>query len=213
MFSSGYATISSAIPAFAKRGDLLICDKGISHALQTGVLLSRSNTFWFKHNDVEDLERVLIEVEKHQIAKHMNMDRPPVRKFLVLEGLYPNYGDIAVRRCSCVLLLLLTPCSEQPLARFLELRKRHCFRVILDDSFGMGVLGTTGRGTFEHQGLDASAIDILTGSMANALGSVGGYCAGKREMVYHQRLNAAGYVFSASSPPYLLVATSAAMNM
>jgi serine palmitoyltransferase len=133
VFSSAYATVSSTIPAFAKRGDFLICDKGISHSLQTGVLLSRANAYWFKHNDPEDLERVLIEVEKHQLEKGMDMDRPPVRKFLVVEGLYPNYGDVA------------------PLARYLELKKRHCFRIMLDDSFGLGALGATGRGVVEHQ--------------------------------------------------------------
>jgi serine palmitoyltransferase len=121
VFSSGYATISSCIPAFAKRGDLLICDKGISHALLTGILLSRSNTYWFKHNDVEDLERVLLEVEKYQKSKGMSLDAPPVRKFLIIEGLYPNYGDIA------------------PVKKYLELKERHCFRIIMDDSFGLGV--------------------------------------------------------------------------
>ena len=74
VYSSNYASISSVIPAFAKRGDIVVCDKvfvsfrlvvlfpphveppttqGISHALQTGVLLSRSTTYWFKHNDPE----------------------------------------------------------------------------------------------------------------------------------------------------------------
>ncbi len=49
--------------------------------------------------------------------------------------------------------------------------------------------------------------------MANSLGSVGGFCIGQKEMIYHQRLNASGYVFSASSPPYLLVAACLALGM
>ena len=195
VFSSGYATVSSTIPAFAKRGDFLICDKGISHALQTGVLLSRSNVYWFKHNDVEDLERVLLEVEKEQKSKGVNMDRPSMRKFLVIEGLYVNYGDIA------------------PLDKMLKLRARHCFRVVMDDSCGFGTLGATGRGTLEHLGIPFDDVDILTSSLANSIGAVGGFCIGKKEVIYHQRLNAAGYVFSASSPPYLLVASCKALSM
>ncbi len=194
VFSSGYATVSSTIPAFAKRGDFLICDKGIGHAMQTGVLLSRANAYWFKHNDPEDLERVLLEVEKHQKSKGMNMDRPPVRKFLVIEGLYGNYGDVA------------------PLKRYVELKKRHCFRIMMDDSMGFGVLGATGRGCLEHEGVPLSQVEVLTASLSNALGSVGGFCVGQKDMIYHQRLNAAGYVFSASSPPYLLVAACAALR-
>ncbi len=67
VFSSGYATVSSTIPAFAKRGDVVVCDKGISHSLQTGVLLSRATAYWFKHNDPEDLERVLLEIERQWV--------------------------------------------------------------------------------------------------------------------------------------------------
>ncbi len=53
----------------------------------------------------------------------------------------------------------------------------------------------------------------MTSSLSNSLGSVGGFCIGKKEVVYHQRLNAAGYVFSASSPPYLLMAASKALSL
>lgn len=195
VFSSGYATASSTLPAFAKRGDFLIIDKGISHSLQTGVHLSRANAYWFKHNDVEDLERVLLEVEREQKLKGTDMERPKMRKFLVIEGLYPNYGDVA------------------PIAEMLKLRERHCFRVFLDDSFGFGALGAKGRGTLEHVGVPIDSVDIITGSLANSLGSVGGFCVGRKEVVYHQRLNAAGYVFSASAPPYLMVSASKALSL
>lgn len=104
VFSSAYATVSSTIPAFCKRGDIVICDKGVSHSLQTGVLLSRSNPYWFKHNDPEDLERVLLEIEQEQKQKKVNLDKPQQRKFVIVEGLYPNYGDMA------------------PLPRYLELK-------------------------------------------------------------------------------------------
>lgn len=65
----------------------------------------------------------------------------------------------------------------------------------------------------ERLGLAFTDIDIVTSSLSNSLGSVGGFCVGKKEVVYHQRLNAAGYCFSASSPPYLLVAASSALEL
>lgn len=195
VFSSGYATVSSTIPAFAKRGDFLICDKGISHSLQTGVLLSRSNAYWFKHNDPEDLERILKEIDQSQREKGVNMDKPKERKFLVIEGLYQNYGDIA------------------PVAKYLELKEKYNFRIVLDDSVGFGGLGKSGKGTLEFLGIDYEAVDIITSSLANAVGTVGGFCIGKKEVVYHQRLNAAGYCFSASSPPYLLIAGTKALSL
>jgi serine palmitoyltransferase len=65
----------------------------------------------------------------------------------------------------------------------------------------------------EHLGVDVNDVDIICSSLGNSIGSVGGFCIGKKEVVYHQRLNAAGYVFSASSPPYLLVSACTALSM
>jgi serine palmitoyltransferase len=53
------ATVSSVIPAFLKRGDLVICDEGVSWAVQSGIDLSRCYVKEFKHNDMSDLERIL----------------------------------------------------------------------------------------------------------------------------------------------------------
>lgn len=199
VFSSNYATISSTVPCFAKRGDYVICDKGVSHALQTGVLLSRCNARWFSHNDPQDLERVLQEVkrEQQQLDKKWDEDKPQQRTFVLIEGLYPNYGDIA------------------PLDKIVDLkvRKGYKFRIILDDSLALGVLGKTGRGTLEHYQLPLNSVDILTGSLANTLGSVGGFLVARKEVVAHSRLNSTGYVFSASSPPYLLMAASKALEL
>ena len=58
-YSDAVSCVASAGPAFSKRGDLLILDDGVNHALRTGATLSRSTCLWFKHNDMEDLERVL----------------------------------------------------------------------------------------------------------------------------------------------------------
>jgi serine palmitoyltransferase len=52
MYSDGASAATSAVAAFAKRGDLLVVDEGVYEALQTGVTLSRANVVYFKHNDM-----------------------------------------------------------------------------------------------------------------------------------------------------------------
>lgn len=58
-YSDGSSTVSSAIPAFSKRGDLLIVDEGCSDAVRIGVELSRSTVVTFRHNDMADLRKIL----------------------------------------------------------------------------------------------------------------------------------------------------------
>lgn len=92
IYSYGFSTIASAIPAYSKRGDVIFVDEGVHFAIQKGLNASRSVIRYFKHNDVEDLERVLKEQEKEDLR---NPKKAKVtRRFLVVEGLYLNYGDI-----------------------------------------------------------------------------------------------------------------------
>jgi len=191
IYAYGFATVSSAIPAFAARGDLLICDKGVSYALQTGIKLSRSEVIWFEHNDMADLERVLQKVKQDDQKYKRKLNR----RFIVIEGLYPNYGDLA------------------PLTKIMELKKKYCYRLIMDDSFGIGSIGKTGRGTCEVFGVAPRDIEILTGGLESTASSVGGFCCGSQGVIFHQRLNAAGYVFSASLPPLLAVAAHETFNI
>lgn len=192
-YSDSATTISSAIPAFAKKGDLTIVDQGVEENVQTGINLSRSTVRTFKHNDMDDLERVLQGVaEEDKRLKRNVLDQ---RRFIVVEGLYRNYGDLC------------------PLPRLLELKAKYCYRLILNEALSFGVLGATGRGLAEMHGVDVREIEIVTMSMAHSLASVGGLCIGTTQVVDHQRLSAAGYCYSASAPPFVSAAASAALRM
>jgi 7-keto-8-aminopelargonate synthetase-like enzyme len=68
IYSQGFSCISSAIPAFAKRGDIIVADEGVSFAVQKGLQISRSVIHWFKHNDMQDLERVLAKVSSKEVG-------------------------------------------------------------------------------------------------------------------------------------------------
>ena len=67
IYSQAFSTVSSVIPAFAKRGDILVCDESINFGLQKGVQISRSHVKYYKHNDMEDLERILLEIQADQV--------------------------------------------------------------------------------------------------------------------------------------------------
>jgi serine palmitoyltransferase len=173
--------MSSVIPAFAKSGDLIICDEGVSYGSQQGINLSRSNLIFFKHNDMEDLENVLRSVaEKDAKSK----SKKKYRRFIVVEGIYQYHGDIC------------------PLDKVMELKKKFFYRLVLDDSLGFGVLGDTGRGSPEHFGVDIQDVDFYCVTADTALATTGGFCLGNDQVVDHQRLSGAGYCFSASSPPF-----------
>uniref|UniRef100_A0A8C2G7E7 Serine palmitoyltransferase 1 n=1 Tax=Cyprinus carpio TaxID=7962 RepID=A0A8C2G7E7_CYPCA len=92
IYSYGFATIASAIPAYSKRGDIIFVDEAACFSIQKGLQASRSFVKHFKHNDMEDLERLLKEQE---IEDQKNPRKARViRRFIVVEGLYINTADI-----------------------------------------------------------------------------------------------------------------------
>jgi len=188
LYSSAFCTISSVIPAFARRGDIIVCDKGVSHSIHTGITLSRANAYYFNHNDMADLDRVLAETMPKNPKKL-------VRKFLVVEGLYYNYGDIC------------------PLREIMDFKEKYKFRLFLDESHSIGVLGATGRGLTELLGVDRKGIEWITGQLGNSFGASGGFCISDKLSCYHQRLSGSGYVFSASMPPFLSACAEAAIDL
>lgn len=189
IYSFSYATIATLISCFAHRGDYLLMDKEVCSQVEEGCTLSRANLQTYKHNDMEDLERLMKEVAAKDGTKN------PHRRLVVTEGLFLNNGNV---------------CN---LPKIKELCEQYQFRIIMDDSFGFGALGKTGRGTPEHFNLSASDIDVYVGSMSASLGAVGGFCAGVTPMVDFQRLGAAAYVFSASLPPYITAAVSTVLDV
>lgn len=84
---------------------------------------------------------------------------------------------------------------------------------MLDETWSFGVLGRTGRGLTEAQNVDSSQIDMIVGSLAGPLCAGGGFCAGNRDAVVHQRITAASYTFSAALPAMLAVTASETLNV
>jgi serine palmitoyltransferase len=181
LYSYDAATVPSIIPAFANAKDIVVIDDGCAYAVRLGCQLSRATVHTFKHNDMEDLDKLLMRITDDERRKK----KPLNRRFVVVEGLYHHTGDIA------------------DLKRIVEIKNRYKFRLLVDESLSIGVLGATGRGACEHCNVPPEDVEILAGSLGHAVGSIGGFCAGARDMVDHQRLSGLGYCFSASLPPYL----------
>lgn len=89
VYAQAFSTAPSVIPAFSKRGDIIVADRAISFAIRKGLQISRSTVRWYEHNDMEDLKRVLEKIVKEQAKK------PLTRRFIVTEGLFENTGEVA----------------------------------------------------------------------------------------------------------------------
>lgn len=88
VYSQAFSTIPSVIPAFSKRGDIIVADEAVNYAIRKGIQISRSTVRWYKHNDMEDMQRVLAKVVKEHAKK------PLTRRFIITEGLFENVGDM-----------------------------------------------------------------------------------------------------------------------
>lgn len=189
LYSYGLSTMFSIIPAFCKKGDVVVVDEGVHWGIQNGLHLSRSTIIYFKHNDIKSLQSTL------ESVTHENKRAKKVRRYIIVEAVYQNSGQIA------------------PLDEIIKLKEKYRFRVILDESNSIGVLGSSGRGLTEHYKIPVDKVDIVTAAMGHALATEGGFCTGSARVIDHQRLSSSGYVFSASLPPYLASAAITAIDV
>jgi serine palmitoyltransferase len=153
--------VSRVIPAFSKRGDVIIADEMANDAIISGMKVSRSYVYYFKHNDMEDLERLLAEAEDKHGSRNFS------RRFIVTESLFQRSGKYA------------------DLKAIINIKKKFKYRLIVDNSIGLGTTGPYCNGLNCENSKD---IDIIVGSLANVVGGAGGYCAGDSAVVDHQVL-------------------------
>ena len=193
LYGQDFCVSSSVIPAFTKRGDVIVADDKISLSSQNALQLSRSTVYYYKHNDMASLENLLHELDEAE--KKEKLPAIP-RKFIVTEGIFHRTGEIA------------------PLPELVRLKNTYKYRLFVDETFSIGVLGRTGRGLAEYYNVSrASTIDITVGSLATAIGTTGGFVLGDSVMARHQRIGSNAYCFSASLPPYAVRTASAVLKL
>ncbi len=183
-FVSGYLTNVSAISCLMGPQDLIVHDEYIHNSALAGAQLSGAQRRFFKHNDVDDLDRILESVTGTYR-----------RVLVIVEGVYSMDGDIA------------------DLPGLLRLRDKHGFWLMLDEAHALGVLGKTGRGTFEHFDIDPTAVDIWMGTLSKTTASCGGYIAGPSALVEILKADAGGFVYSVGLSPLLAAAAHASLSI
>lgn len=193
LYSLGFSTVASVIPAYAKRSDIIYADESVCFSIQKGLQASRSKIVYFRHNDCSHLEQLLLQQEK--LDKKNPKKAAVVRRFLVSEGIFAKSGDLCC------------------LPELLALKKRFRLRLFLEETFSFAVLGATGRGVLEHFGVFIDEVDLVVASLETALGSTGGFTTGSSYIVDHQRLSAPGYVFSASLAPLCAAAAKKVIDL
>ncbi|KAK1132328.1 hypothetical protein K0M31_016436 [Melipona bicolor] len=193
VYSYGFSTISSAIAAYCKRRDLVFVDEQVNFAIQKGLDASKTNIIYFKHNDANDLQNLLVKQAK--IDEQNPKKATKIKRFLIIEGIYMNTGNIC------------------PLPELVALCRQYKLRIFIDESISFGTVGKHGKGITEHFGIPKQEIDMIMGSLDWAMGSIGGFCVGTSFIIEHQRLSGLGYCFSASLPPLLTTAAITSLDI
>jgi glycine C-acetyltransferase len=98
------------------------------------------------------------------------------------------------------------------LPKTVELCKKYNAWLMIDEAHSVGVLGKKGTGIEEHFGL-GDVIDIKMGTLSKTIPSVGGYVAGKQEMIDYLRHGSRAYIFSAALPPAQAAAANEAFKV
>lgn len=186
-FTTGYQTNLGSISALVGRGEHVISDKYNHASIMDGIFLTVG------------LNRT---VNVHRF-KHNNMEdlEATLRKIpeeepklIVTDGVFSMEGDIV----------------NLPEVR--ALADRYNAAVYLDEAHAIGVLGDHGRGTTEHYG-DSQLADVVMCTFSKSFGSIGGFVAGKHEVIDYIKHFARSLIFSASVPPGNLGAVMAALDI
>ena len=96
--------------------------------------------------------------------------------------------------------------------KVVELSQKYGAWLMIDEAHSVGVLGKTGRGIEEHFGMEGT-IDIKMGTLSKTIPSVGGYVAGKKELIKYLRHTSRAYIFSAALPPAQAAAANEAFKV
>jgi 8-amino-7-oxononanoate synthase len=182
VFSTGYQANLGMISALVGPGDTVMIDADSHASIYDGCRLSGANVIRFRHNDAADL------------AKRMRrLGDAAADVLIVVEGVYSMLGDRA------------------PLREFVEVKREFGATLMVDEAHSMGVLGETGQGLAEEDGVVAD-IDYIVGTFSKSLGNTGGFCVSDSDEMGVLRYASRPYVFTASLAPATIAATRAALR-
>ncbi|KAK8170102.1 5-aminolevulinate synthase-like protein [Phyllosticta citrichinensis] len=195
VFSSCYVANDATLATLgSKLPDCVILSDSLNHAsMIQGIRHSGAKKMVFKHNDLADLEAKLASLP------------PETPKIIAFESVYSMCGSIG------------------PIEEICDLAEKYGAITFLDEVHAVGMYGPTGAGVAEHLDYEAHAqgrpqgtimdrIDIITGTLGKAYGCVGGYIAGKANLVDAIRSLAPGFIFTTSLPPATMAGAQTAIE-
>ena len=183
VFQSGFTANAGTVSAILGKEDLIVSDE-LNHAsIIDGARLSKATIKVFKHKDVADCERILQETTDWK-----------GHKLIITDGVFSMDGDIA------------------PLPKLCDLAEKYNCIMMVDDAHASGVLGRGGRGTIDHFDCHGR-VQIQVGTLSKAIGAMGGYVCGSRDLIDFLYLRARPFLFSTSHPPATAAACQAAFTL
>ena len=186
-YPTGFAVNSGLIPQLVGKEDIIISDELNHGSIIDGVRLTRAERGIYKHNDMESLDDILRETEKHD---------PEYRRILIItDGVFSMDGDMA------------------PLDEIAKRAAEHGAMLYVDDAHGEGVLGEGGRGIVSHFKLDHKKVHVEMGTFSKAYGTVGGHVSGSLDLVKFAWNKSRTWLLSSALPPAVAASTIASVEV
>ncbi len=171
VFQSGFTANAGTVSSILGKGDFILSDE-LNHAsIIDGARLSGAKIKVFRHKDVAHAEELLREIE-HE----------PGRRLIITDGVFSMDGDIG------------------PVDMLADLAERYNAIMMVDDAHASGVLGRNGRGSVDHFNVHGR-VDVQVGTLSKAIGALGGYVCGSRDLIDYLYHRARPFLFSTSHPP------------
>ncbi len=183
VFQSGFTANAGTVSALLGKEDFIISDE-LNHAsIIDGARLSRAKILVFRHKDVAHAEEQLASVKDQ-----------PGRKLVITDGVFSMDGDIG------------------PLPGLCAAAEKYGAIMMVDDAHASGVLGRNGRGTIDHFKVHGR-VDVQVGTLSKAIGALGGYVCGSRDLIEFLYHRGRPFLFSTSHPPSVAATCIAAFDV
>jgi glycine C-acetyltransferase len=183
VFQSGFTANAGTVSAILGKEDFIVSDE-LNHAsIIDGARLSRAKILVFRHKDVAHAEEQLASIKDQ-----------PGRRLLITDGVFSMDGDIG------------------PLPALCNLAEKYGAIMMVDDAHASGVLGRNGRGTIDHFHVHGR-VDVQVGTLSKAIGALGGYVCGSRDLIDFLYHRARPFLFSTSHPPSVAATCMAAFEV
>src|SRR5690242_12369465 len=183
VFQSGFAANAGTVSAILGKEDFIISDE-LNHAsIIDGARLSKAKILVYRHKDIAHAEEQLKSVADQ-----------PGHKLLISDGVFSMDGVIG------------------PLPALCDLAEKYGAIMMVDDAHASGVLGRNGRGTIDHFNVHGR-VDIQVGTLSKAIGAIGGYVCGSRDLIEFLYHRARPFLFSTGHPPSVAATCIAAFEV